>query len=303
MSRIAVAGAVTICVSRQVPRFPVPFVPSAVDNGGVTVAPGGTGWLVARTLQGLGDEVAFATYVGRDPLGALAVAALRAHGLYGPGTLRCATQPRAVLLYDEGGNRAGVSDLRATPRLRYPAERFPEGVDFAVLTNIEFTRSLIPVAVGRGVPFATDLHVVSGVESAHNREWMADAQVLACSHEGLPGSAEDWVRALWRGFGTAVVLVGCGAEGAVVGVDGGIWRVPASTPRGVRCQYGAGDTLLGSFVHHYVESGDAVDAARQAVLTAGWFIGARPERARPLSSAMLAALRGRHGLPRATKIA
>jgi sugar/nucleoside kinase (ribokinase family) len=307
MSRIAVAGVLNISVSRQVERFPVALVSSAVDNGGLSVAPAGTGWQVARTLQELGDDVVFATYVGTDPLGAVAIAALRRHGLFGSTTLRCGAQPRAVVLYDRDGTRAGVSDLRSTPRLRYPAPLFATAArdcDFAVLTNIEFTRPLIPVAVERGLPFATDLHIISSVDSPHNQPWMADAHVLACSHEDLPGSAEDWVGQVWQRFGTPVVLVGCGAEGAVVGVrdSGAIWRVRPITPRGVRYLNGAGDTLLGSFTHHYVATGDPIDAARHAVLTAGWFIGAPPERTRAVSAGQLATLRTVHGLPNIVRL-
>lgn len=307
MSRVAVAGVVTISVSRQVERFPVPLVSSARDNGGLGVAPGGVGWRVARTLQGFDDEVVFATYVGRDPLSAVAVDSLCRHGLYGPTTLRCAVQPRSVVLYDRDGTRSGVSDLRSTPRLRYPAKLFAnavDGCDFAVLTNIAFTRPLIPVVVERGLPFATDLHIVNSVRSEHNQLWMADAHVLACSHEGLPGSAEDWVGQVWQRFGTPVVLVGCGAEGAVIGIRDSrtIWRIRPVTPRGVRYVTGAGDTLLGSFVHHYVASGDVVDAARHAVLTAGWFVGAPPARRSAVSAGRLAALRAEHGLPAITRL-
>jgi sugar/nucleoside kinase (ribokinase family) len=211
------------------------------------------------------------------------------------------------VLYDRDGTRSGVSDLRSTPRLRYPAKLFAsavDGRDFAVLSNIAFTRPLIPVAVERGLPFATDLHIVSGVESRHNRLWMAYAHVLACSHEDLPGSAEDWIGQVWQRFGTPVVLVGCGSEGAVVGIrdSGTIWRVRPVTPRGVRFVTGAGDTLLGSFVHHYVASGDVVDAARNAVLTAGWFVGASPERRSAVSAGRLAALRAEHGLPEISQL-
>ena len=130
MSRIAVAGALTICVARQVEGFPVPLAVGRVDNGGLTVAPGGTGWLVARTLQELGDDVVFATYAGRDPLGALALGALRGHGLYGSTTLRCTTQPRAMVLYDRDGNRAGSATcarrrdggIRPTGSVRRPPD-------------------------------------------------------------------------------------------------------------------------------------------------------------------------------------
>ncbi|HEX3782584.1 MAG TPA: carbohydrate kinase family protein [Pseudonocardiaceae bacterium] len=311
MTRIAVAGVLNIRTAWRIERFPVSLVSrarsNAIDNGGLSVAPGGSGWTVARTLQQLGDEVVFATYVGADALGAVAVSALREHGLYGPTTLRCADQPRAVVLYDRAGHRAGVSDLRSTPGLSYPAEEFDQaiaGCGFAVLTNIGFTRPLIPVAVDRGLPIATDLHIVDDVDDAYNRPWLAAGQVVACSHEGLPCSAEDWVSQVWRRFGTPVVLVGCGADGAVVGVreTGTIWQVHPTTPRGVRYVNGAGDTLLGSFTHHYAALGDAVDAARHAVLTAGWYVGGGPEPARPITAARLATIREDLGLPPATRL-
>jgi sugar/nucleoside kinase (ribokinase family) len=94
-------------------------------------------------------------------------------------------------------------------------------------------------------------------------------------------------------------LVGCGSEGALVGVHEAraIWHVAPSTPRGVYYTSGAGDTLLAAFVHHHLALGDPVLAARYAVLAAGWNVGGTPDEEFRLSAAELVALGEKHGRP------
>lgn len=298
--RVVVAGVVNVRVARCCGTFPIPFVSSSHEPGGISVRLSGTGWTITRTLQRLGTDVTFATYVGTDDLGGVVAHGLRRAGLYGPTTLPCDAQPRALVLYDSAGRRAGTTDLRDTPDLRYPVDVLLAAVDagapvaMAVLTNIGFTRPLIPAMVARGVPIATDLHLVESAGDRYNRDWLRAAHVLACSHERLADTPEGWIRAVWRAFGTEIVLVGCGADGAMLGVraDRRIWHVPTATPRGVHYASGAGDTLLGAFTYHYVTSGDPVAAARAAVLCAGWKVGGTPDEEPGIARPTLAGLTG-----------
>ena len=46
---------------------------------------------------------------------------------------------------------------------------------------------------------------------------MAAATILFMSHEHLPCSPEEWIRELWRRYGTAIAVVGMGADGALIG--------------------------------------------------------------------------------------
>jgi sugar/nucleoside kinase (ribokinase family) len=309
MSRVVVAGVVNVRAARRCEAFPLAVASSAFDPGGISIRLSGTGWTVARTLQQLGSEVLFATYVGADELGQFAAQGLRRCGLLGQTTLVCPSQPRALVLYGADGRRANVTDLRATPDLSYPPDIFAAAVDhaqaydIAILANIGFTRPLISMAVDRGLPIATDLHLVDDVGSAYNRDWMVAAQILACSHEALPTSPEGWVRAMWRRYGTEIVLVGCGAGGAVLGVRAlrQIWHVAAATPRGLRYTSGAGDTLLGSFVHHYLALDDPLAAVRNAVLTAGWKVGGDPDEEPGVLAGQLHELRTARGLPDSTR--
>jgi sugar/nucleoside kinase (ribokinase family) len=188
MSRVAVAGVVNVRTARRCDAFPPSFASSAVEPGGISIRLSGTGWTVARTLQQLGSEVLFATYVGADELGQFAAQGLLRHGLLGPTSLMCPSQPRAMVLYGPDGHRANATDLRATPDLSYPSDLFAAAIDhgdtcdMAVLTNIGFTRPLISVATERGLRIATDLHLVDDVDSPYNRDWMRAAHILACSH-------------------------------------------------------------------------------------------------------------------------
>jgi len=309
MIRVAVAGVVNVRLAHAVGSFPVPFVSSQHRPGGLSVRLSGTGWTGATTLRALGSAVTFATYVGADELGMLAAQGLRARGWYGPGTLVCPEQPRSLVLYDRDGTRSGTTDLRSVATLRYPPEVFGSLLDqarpdVAMLNSTEFTRALIDVAVGRRVPVATDLHRIRDIGYPRKQDWLHVATIVACSHENLSDGPEAWIEALWRRFGTPVVLVGCGPGGAMVGVreNRAIWHVSASVPRGVRYTSGAGDTLLAAFVHHHQVVGDAVRAARYAVLAAGWKVGGTPDEEFGLSGAKLAGLAGAHGLPRARRL-
>lgn len=315
MTRVIVAGVVNVRVARRCASFPVPFVSNAFEPGGISIRLSGTGWTISRTLQRLGTDVVFATYVGADELGQFVSHGLLRRGLLGATTLVCPVQPRALVLYSGDGRRANITDLRATPDLEYPTDVFAAALDSgashsgvpwdgAVLTNIGFTRKLIPLAMDRGIPIATDLHLVDAVDSPYNRDWMCAARILACSHEALPITPEEWVGAMWRRFGTDLVLVGCGADGAVIGDrrTRATWHIRPMTPRGVRYTSGAGDTLLASFVHHYFTHGDPVTATRQAVLTAGWKVGGNPDDEPGVPSRQLHEICADEGLPRVVRL-
>jgi acarbose 7IV-phosphotransferase len=307
MSRVAVAGVISVCTAIAVESFPVPYEPNLRRPGGIDVRLASVGWTVARTLRSLGTDVTFATYVGADSLGQLAMHELRKHDLYGSATLVCPDQPRTVVLYDGTGLRAGSRDLRFPPEHAYPADVFTaalDGCDMAVLTNTAFTRGLIPITAERGVPIATDVHLVSDTDTGPHRDWLRAAHVLACSHEQLPMPPERWIRELWRRVGTDVVLVGCGSGGAIVGLRDAhsVWHALPTTPRGVRYTSGAGDTLLSAFVHQYLRCGDPVTALRWAVLVAGWKVGGGPEEGPGVDAEAWRALRTAHKLPEVRRL-
>jgi acarbose 7IV-phosphotransferase len=306
MSRIVVAGIVTVRLAHQVDSFPVGL--AATGHGRLSVQLGGTGWTAATTLHALGADLAFATFVGSDPLGLVAAEGLRAKGWLGPAALVCAEQPRGLVLYDRAGGRYGISDVRSTWDFDYPTAVFKalltQGCDIVLMSSVGFTRPLVEVVVDRGVPMATDVHLIRDVEYPRKQAWMRTAATLACSHEQLPHGPYEWIESVWRRYATPFVLVGCGGDGVVLGVhrDRAIWHVPAAVPRGVRFTSGAGDTLLAAFVYHHVTGGDPVAAARLAAFAAGWKVGGSPDEEFGLSHGELVEVADVHGLPPAQRM-
>lgn len=304
MTRVVVAGMVSVRVACRVASFPVPLIPSQRQADGFSIRLASVGWTTARTLQRLGTDVSLATYVGGDPAGQLAVDGLRRAGLYGAATLVCSSQPRSMVLYDNHGRRSSTRNHPFTSDTGYPVDVFMSmlddgsGCDLAVLTSVGFTRSLIPAVVARGIPIATDLQLVTDIDRSPYQDRMRASHILACSHERLTVSPETWAVQLWDRFRTGIVLVGCGPAGAVLGVRAtrSVWRIDAIAPRGVSYTSGAGDTLLATFVHHHLQLDDPVRAARYAVLAAGWKVGSDPAEEPGIAAETLAAL-ARHGLP------
>jgi acarbose 7IV-phosphotransferase len=278
---IVVAGVTNVQFSVPVDGFPVAYAPVRYPQGRTGVRVAGVGYNVAAGLAALGSEVRLATFAGDDLLGGAVERELRARGLHGPWAVAGQETPRSAVLVDPGGDRMIHTDLRGLPQAAYPPELFAQalrGADYAVITNIGFARPLLAVARAAGVPVAADVQSVEDLDDDYNRDWMAAARVLFCSHERLPVSPGAWVRMVQERYRTPVVVVGCGAGGALLGVrdTGEVRHVPAVAPRGVTSTAGAGDALAAAFMHVYAVSGDPHAAIEQAVLFAGYAVGAEP---------------------------
>jgi sugar/nucleoside kinase (ribokinase family) len=309
MTRVVVAGVVSVRLSKQVANFPVPLVSSDVISGGLGVRLAGAGWAAATALDALGAEVRLVTYVGTDLPGLMAEHGLRARGWFGSGVQLCAEQPRSLVLYDAAGTRCATSDLRATWDLSYPVEAYEAVLDeqnpeVALLASVGFTRPLIDATVARQVPIATDMQCVIDADYPRKQDWLRAATIISCSHERLAAGPMGWIEALWRRFATPVAIVGCGADGALVALhdDRAVWHVAAAPARGVRYVGGAGDTLLAAFLYHYVEHGEPVPALRSAALAAGWLIGGGPDYEFDLPARELAELGVLHGMPEIRRV-
>lgn len=278
---IVVAGVTNLQFSVPVDAFPVAYSPVRYPQNRTGVRVAGVGYNVAAALAALGSQVRLATFAGGDLLGGAVEQELRARGLHGPWVLAGQETPRSVVLHEPGGERMICTDLRGLPQAVYPPGVFAEalqGAHWAVITNVGFARPLLAVARDAGVPVAADVQAIDDLDDDYNRDWMAAAQVLFCSHERLPVPQRLWISMVQERYRTPVVVVGGGAGGALLGVrDGGeIRHVPAVAPRRVTSTAGAGDALAAAFMHVYAATGDPQAAIEQAVVFAGYAVGGEP---------------------------
>lgn len=280
MARIVVLGLINIETTVRVDQFPLDYAPVRYPFHGVRSTVSGVGYNISKALHTLGHEVRLCTLIGQDDAAALVQAALAREDLDTAHVLPMLAQTaQSAILYDTSGRRMILSDLKDIQEHSYPAQHF-EGAcldaELAVLCNINFSRPYLAAARARGLPIATDVHTISDLDDTYNHEYIAQADILFMSDERLPTPPEDWARAIIARFPAQIVVIGLGAQGALLAVraDGFVGRFPAENPRPVINTVGAGDALFSAFLHGYLTSRDPYQALRQAILFAGYKIGA-----------------------------
>lgn len=279
MAPILISGLINLETTVRVDGFPIPYFPVRYPFFGVHSAVSGVGYNVASALTHLGDEIRFLSLIGRDQTAGLVRATLAGAGIDDRFVVSgCDQTAQSVILYDETGRRQINVDLKDLQQALYPPDRFAEavaGCRLAILCNINFSRPYLAEARRRGIPIATDVHAISSLDDAYNREFMESADILFQSHESLPCPPEDWAKALFERFQTRIVVIGLGKEGALLGVreTGFLARFPARSTRPVVNTIGAGDALFSSFLHFWTRDHDPALALERAILFASWKIG------------------------------
>ncbi len=121
------------------------------------------------------------------------------------------------------------------------------------------------------MPIATDVHALSDLDDTYNRGYMEAADILFMSHERLPHPPQEWARLVMDRYGPQVLVIGLGAEGALLALRSGEPPVmmPAITRREVVSTVGAGDALFSSFLHCYASTQDPYTSLGKAIVFAG----------------------------------
>ncbi len=271
---IAVAGLYTFETNLRVEGFPLPYYPVCFPFDGVTSAHAGVGLNVSVALARLGHAVRFASLIGADEAAERLRGAMADFGLDPRWLVTSASATsQSVVLVAPDGRRQIHCDLKSLQSLAYPAEQVAgllDNADLAVLCNIGFARPLLDAARQRGIPIATDVHVLADFDDAYNRDFMAAAQILFLSDERLPCSPQDAIGAIRARFDPRILVIGLGAQGALLSERGAApVHVAAVAPHVVVNTVGAGDALFAAFLDQHLRGLAALPALRNAALYAG----------------------------------
>ena len=136
----------------------------------------------------------------------------------------------------------------------------------AAACTINFNRPLLALAKAAGIPIATDVHILSDPDDAYNRDFMAAADILFLSDEGLWDSPENCLRQLQQRYGCAIIVLGRGHQGAMLlsREEDRIYSFPAAHVGQAVNTVGAGDALFSAFLHYYHKGLSPVDALLRA---------------------------------------
>ncbi len=277
--KILVSGLLNAETTVPVRGFPIQYYPIDYPFFGIDTDVAGVGYNLAKALTTLGDEVELVSFVGTDAEARRILERLRDDGLPTERVLPLLRRtPVSAVLYDPEGRRQIYCDLKdIQDRSLDPAPLLPvlQSCDLAALCNINFNRGLIREAGRLGVTTATDVHVLGSVEDDYNRDFLENADLLFLSDEALPCPPEDFLNRLLDRYHNRLVVLGRGAEGAML-LDGEtreLTRIPAYRGAKAVNTVGAGDALFSAFVHCYAKGMDAKAALARAVVFAGVKIG------------------------------
>ena len=279
MATLAVAGLYNLETNVRIDGFPLFYAPVFYPFHGVTQAHGGVGFNVGLALHRLGNQVRLAMQIGDDNPGRNLRTALRELGLSDTFVLdSLQATPLSVILVAPDGSRQIHVDLKDIQEQLYPPQYWSalvQDADAVIACNINFSRPLLNAAINGGKLIATDVHVLADFDDTYNRDYLAHADILFLSHEGLQVPAEQAIGELQRRYAPSLIVIGLGRDGAMLGELGRATRQQAAcSPRPVVNTIGAGDALFSAFVDQYLRLGNAWIALQRAQLYAAWKIGA-----------------------------
>lgn len=275
MSGILISGLINTETTVKVRQFPIPYYPIDYPFFGVRTAVSGVAYNIARALKILGDDVALLSLIGQDFPAEYIRSQLHADGLDAAWVKQAlAETPNSVVLYDEAGRRQVYCDLKDIQEACYPfLEDICRDFDLVVACNTNFNRRLLPMARAAGVPIATDVHVLSDIWDAYDRDFLEYADILFLSDEAIGEDYRDFLLELARAYNNQILVLGRGSRGAAMYVrqQNRVFELPAADAGMVVNTVGAGDALFSGFIHYYTKGLPPLECLTRAQ----WFAAAK----------------------------
>ncbi|SFP78565.1 ribokinase [Butyrivibrio proteoclasticus] len=279
MSNFLVAGVTQIETIVRVDKIPVSYAPLTSVQDSIYTAMGGDAYNESLALKWLGDEVTFMSIVGRN----------QDLGLINPPDRKITLStdyiipqmketPTEVVLYDKQRKQQTFEDIKDLRENVYDMNVVTPiaGVcDMMVLANANFCRPFAKTAAELKKPIAVNIRNYNPEKEKYNTDFLEPAKVLYFSDDTLSEDPYDFIDRMASSYGTEVIILGQGSEGLIL----------FDKTKNIKAHYktvktnevvntiGAGNALFACFLHYYMETGDSVNAIKNALLFASYKIG------------------------------
>lgn len=277
MSKILVSGLVNTETTVKIKEFPIPYFPIDYPFFGVNTGVAGVAYNLSKALKSLGDQVRLISMIGSDFGGEYVRKEIEAIGIDAANMQQQLRQtPNSVILYDGEGKRQIYCDLKDIQDMSFDFHReMYQDCDVIAACNTNFNRSLLNKARADGKLIATDVHVLSDIEDAYNRDFMEYADILFLSDEAIRMDAMEFLMEIEKRYENEIIVLGQGSQGALMYVkkEGKFYDFPVVKTGKVINTVGAGDALFSGFIHYYVKGIPAAEALKKAEIFASYKIG------------------------------
>lgn len=279
MSKFLVAGVTQIETIVRVDKIPVSYAPLTSVQDSIYTAMGGDAYNESLALKWLGDDVTFMSIVGRN----------QDFGLINPPDRRITLStdyiipqmqetPTEVVLYDKQRKQQifeDIKDLRENAYDMNVVTPIAGACDMMVLANANFCRPFAKTAAELGKPIAVNIRSYNPEKEKYNTDFLEPAKVLYFSDDTLTEDPYDFIDRMASTYGTEVIILGQGSEGLILFDKTKDIKAHYKTVKTneVVNTIGAGNALFACFLHFYMETGDSVNAIKNALLFASYKIG------------------------------
>ncbi len=279
MSKFLVAGVTQIETIVRVDKIPVSYAPLSSVQDSIYTAMGGDAYNESLALKWLGDDVTFMSIVGRN----------QDLGLINPPDRRITLStdyiipqmqetPTEVVLYDKQRKQQifeDIKDLRENVYDMNVVTPIAGACDMMVLANANFCRPFAKTAAELGKPIAVNIRSYKPEKEKYNTDFLEPAKVLYFSDDTLSEDPYDFIDRMASTYGTEIIILGQGSEGLILFDKTKDIKAHYKTVKTneVVNTIGAGNALFACFLHFYMETGDSVNAIKNALLFASYKIG------------------------------
>lgn len=272
MKKILVSGLLNIETTTKINSFPINYYPIDYTFFGVNTNVSGVAYNVAKALKTLGDDVEVVSMLGNDFQSNYIKSELDKLGISNKYILNKLKQtPNTVVLYDNDGKRQIYCDLKDIQDTSYDfKEEQLMDKDLIIACNINYNRNLIVKAKKLGKIIATDVHVLSDIFDAYNKDFMKYADILFLSDEKLGVEYKEFILSLAHTYHNKIIVLGRGQKGALMYIkeENKFYEFNAIKTGKVINTVGAGDSLFSSFLHFYIHSNHAITSLKKAMIFA-----------------------------------
>jgi ribokinase len=262
-----------------VDKIPVSYAPLSNVQNSIYTAMGGDAYNESLALKWLGDDVTFMSIVGRN----------QDLGLINPPDRRITLStdyiipqmqetPTEVVLYDKERKQQifeDIKDLRENVYDMNVVTPIAGACDMMVLANANFCRPFAKTAAELGKPIAVNIRSYNPEKEKYNTDFLEPAKVLYFSDDTLSEDPYDFIDRMASTYGTEIIILGQGSEGLILFDKTKDIKAHYKTVKTneVVNTIGAGNALFACFLHFYMETGDSVNAIKNALLFASYKIG------------------------------
>lgn len=279
MSKFLVAGVTQIETIVRVDKIPVSYAPLTSATDSIFTAVGGDAYNESLALKWLGDEVTFMSIVGRNQDLNVMNPPDRKITLSTDYIIpQMKATPTEVVLYDKDRKQQifeDIKDLRENVYDMSMVAPIAESCDMMVLANANFCRPFAKAAVEHKKPIAVNIRSYNPEKEKYNTDFLEPAKILYFSDDTLHEDPYEFIDRMAATYGTEIIILGQGSEGLILFDKNKDVRVHYNTVKTneVVNTIGAGNALFACFLHYYMETGDSVNAIKNALLFASYKIG------------------------------